>query len=1832
MTETTELESWAAELAALDQAMGDGPLALVGTSAPRAAALAGALPGPGGLVLRSPVADKREGLKVVGDVSWLGLAGLKGTLQLVPPSEGDGPAGRATLSVAPTEPAGWMLPALGRTDDGDYGLNFDSIEVALDSELALAEGAFNLTFSAGALQIPMQLLLPSSPQTWQVRSRGTLALPGVESLAALVPGVPLEALLPDALVGGLDLSIQSVGLTLNPSEGRLDGVSITVAASGTWSILGGAVKAVDPRLGLSLRRHGEGSLSRYISLSANVTLGGQEWTLRLRNVNGVHTWSAELFAPEGGGRIAALPFIGDEIRQSLPEGVADTAVIIHRLGLSVSFAKTDGGLRVADLDWSLPGAVQIPGLSALSLRNLSGTFRHMKQPEGPARNSMSLCGAARLGDTDLRVSMRLSAGDWAGSVRALPHASGQPGVSIANVLGALLPDADVPEGAGSVAFDEAAVSLTKAPAGWGCSIQLASHDTWTLELGDNGVELRGVALGFDKPAGGTATARISAGLEIDGTTIEFSAEVGGAMALQATATDVRVGSLFDRILGGAAWGSVPGIPAFIADLQLDTLSVVLDITGRAVQASSSNATFETIALWVSKSAAGWGFGAALSPRASFQLSTIAPELQPLDALTFNGLLLIVSSQDVPALQLDATSMGDTALDVRSGFNIAAKLQLDGTGVDKVLGSSELVVTAVVPTPPAGLVLTADVPGTTRLFESAELSETQLRLGLGAGRLEVALATRLALDFGPPRLQFQAAMEVQPGGATFDAQLVQPPSWKDAFGAKGLEVRGLGITLGLNFTGVPTLGMRGNVLLHSESGQFAFLFNSTNPAKSAITVSFVSLAFGSILHGLCDASLLGAMPAGVSAALQSSGLRDVELYVVPPPDAVEIAGATYQPGTRIKGALSLLGFDIAADIVIAHGMGIQASGSMSPVNLGQGALQLHGATADVGPSFAMRVGVHEPEQFVRFAGTLNLLGISRSAEVRLTDSGLEFTFAGTDFATTYSFTGELGADTFQVGGSVSFRLNLDLPAPSVPGSPTNLGRIQVDTSFTGSFKVGLSGGQLGVLMTGSFQWAGQTLSIPTLMISSPSAALLRDLPGEAIKHITANLDAIFSGVFSDADQWVQGVGDGFITGVDDSYDVVTSHFGKTADDAQRLLQDAQVGFTVHTDTKIHVNTPGVHVNTHGDTPGIDDNHLHINTPARHSNTTPHGNSNGSINTKVLIWHANRSSHFNQSHLGQHGNVSPPHNNHSNHANSSTAHSNTGHINTGHVNTPHVNSTPHINQPFGKHSNHANHVNASGGGATTEAPETSAGGPAPTPATPPIGWTQIPGRLRAISVGGGGEAWGINASSQIFKYGQDRTWEHVPGALECISVGPEGSVWGTNSAHEIYQHPNPGVPNQHWRRIDGALAQLSVGKGGEVWGVNGGGAVWRRPPGGTWQEFATHNVSGRIVAVAADPDGAVWAVGDNDWVWKHNDPSRADAGWRQVIGHLVQISAGSGGTIWGTNAGHESWGNDTAASWYRVTTPTPSTCLSIGPEGSLWSIARTGEIFLNPASPQVMFYDASTGTTAIHGLSPQGGEAGPRYAGRFTAGWTSVVPYLHEGETRCIFYNADTGAFVISELRPGQADRVLFSTSASLGWTSVTPFTQFGFSRCIFYNADTGRTVITDLVSAGQGIRQVWSGQFTPGWTAIVPYAHEGDSRCLFYNARSGGAVISEMNPGGAGDRPLWNGPLGPGLSHLVPYAQDGVTRCLTYNRSSGKARFQAFASGGQGLSPAPVHGFSQGWSDIQMYGDEGGPRCLFYNRSSGDTITYRIAADRLGDPLVRSANQAGASAVRVYVLL
>lgn len=190
---------------------------------------------------------------------------------------------------------------------------------------------------------------------------------------------------------------------------------------------------------------------------------------------------------------------------------------------------------------------------------------------------------------------------------------------------------------------------------------------------------------------------------------------------------------------------------------------------------------------------------------------------------------------------------------------------------------------------------------------------------------------------------------------------------------------------------------------------------------------------------------------------------------------------------------------------------------------------------------------------------------------------------------------------------------------------------------------------------------------------------------------------------------------------------------------------------------------------------------------------------------------------------------------------------------------------------------------------------------------FGWTKIAGpKMKQISVGAKHHVWAVDKKDNVYSWqGGNKTghWQKESNiALTQVAVGNDGAVWGLKNM-KVMRRKSQG----NWEHVQGEFTQISVANKDMIWGVNAGrytekkykNSIWKWRGGtGTGNDWT--RIGGKLKFVSIAPDETILGIApdseSNIWQWWGGE---RQAKWIKIPGSLTQISAGSGGMVWGIN---------------------------------------------------------------------------------------------------------------------------------------------------------------------------------------------------------------------------------------------------------------------------------------------------------------------------------------------
>lgn len=431
------------------------------------------------------------------------------------------------------------------------------------------------------------------------------------------------------------------------------------------------------------------------------------------------------------------------------------------------------------------------------------------------------------------------------------------------------------------------------------SMRLAGDEPWALEVGKLRLSFEDLALDLAVSKGSPTTGAFAGVARIgDNFELGMRCTLAGDLDLRGVFRELRLSALV-AMLCDELGASPPGF-----DLDIDTLTVVVARHGQTCMFSSAAAIegLGTLAFVARKSAgvAGYAFGLAVEAETLAAL----PGLGPLAALekfvTLQRFLVVASSFDdatftfpeLASFNQPALASRDVKLPgtggVLAGFNINAAWAIDGGGREQKLLASLL-----------GLSGTLDVtiqvgtkPGNARMYLGGRGEihrwpfEYKLGVVLADGKPGFFLTGRMTVTIQKQPQIFDVTTVLAPGGAFLSANMTGAA----AIQCGPIALSQLGLVIGVNWGGIPSLGISAAIAARNFHSSVAIFFDSTDPSKSLVAGSLSDTTLRDVAAVLVGDATRGP----IDDILARIGVRGTQRFEVPGDLADELDNLEFAP--------------------------------------------------------------------------------------------------------------------------------------------------------------------------------------------------------------------------------------------------------------------------------------------------------------------------------------------------------------------------------------------------------------------------------------------------------------------------------------------------------------------------------------------------------------------------------------------------------------------------------------------------------------------------------------------------------------------------------------------------------------------------------------------------------------------------------------------------------------------------------------------------------------------------------------------------------------------------
>ena len=425
--------------------------------------------------------------------------------------------------------------------------------------------------------------------------------------------------------------------------------------------------------------------------------------------------------------------------------------------------------------------------------------------------------------------------------------------------------------------------------GYSMALAMASHPhPWVIPVGPHNISVDDVSIGFTLPKfGGKLTGTIAGEIEFgDFATLDVIYDIPGDIQIRSLLPEIRLEQIIDTLTSQ----HVPMPKAF--DLTFKDNSIMFQKQGSnyVFQLMTELEGFGYLGLQVQKVGTKWGiaFGLDLLNGKPSQLPSVSILSLFENAFTLNKLMLVVSSFPAPQFTFpDLSAITNPVLNTKkvtiprhgselvAGFNFYAQWTLNTKdkqhqllkkflGLDPVLGITLQV---------------GEVPEEfSRLFVDFNTKiqghpfECQFGGQIEGGEVGVFLTGSFTVNIQKQPQTFDVVLLFVENGAFISADMTGPTAVK--FGS--LQLEDLALEIGIDWEGIPSLGVAATLAVKNFESSIAVFFDSADPMKSLVAGAVSDLT----LKDVVDTLVGKAIASPIDPVLSQVSIKGTHAFQIP----------------------------------------------------------------------------------------------------------------------------------------------------------------------------------------------------------------------------------------------------------------------------------------------------------------------------------------------------------------------------------------------------------------------------------------------------------------------------------------------------------------------------------------------------------------------------------------------------------------------------------------------------------------------------------------------------------------------------------------------------------------------------------------------------------------------------------------------------------------------------------------------------------------------------------------------------------------------------------------
>lgn len=537
-------------------------------------------------------------------------------------------------------------------------------------------------------------------------------------------------------------------------------------------------------------------------------------------------------------------------------------------------------------------------------------------------------------------------------------------------------------------------------------IHFAAQQDWNPVAG---IAAKNIVVDFNlnKPLGAVS---ISSTLKSDFKIGDASIKVGATLSsnpndcvLSGDISNLSLGN----VLSSFGMNKAPEWPDAFWNLSMSKGTISMAPFSKTLSLNTTS-DFGQVEFFINASKTPAEFMVGVSPPSDFSFKRIDPNLGVLDNVGLKNTAIVLASSTQKTRLALFKKLGQET-EVTRGLTLLSLYDISAMSkeVEKLIGKSQLLLRATVSNNPGEMKLMASLD-TNISFDAKQttiLKNVNFTIAPNPANFEVSLGGTMEVKAEKNRtLNFTTRVAVNITNAELSIEGIMTGTWDRPFETNGVQLIDLGIGVGVSFKTsplpMPTMQFKGKIKVGDPrnpafAGDVTFALDPSNPTQSMIDAGFNQILMKDLVRIVQYSNPSFRVPDDSRNLINSMGVTDARLTIVPGLTTVTVLEKNYDPGFLIKGSAAIDGYNTNLLVGISSA-GIKAGAGISSIVFPP-YFSFTGALDKPDPFFNMVLSTTDPKSSkVAYSGKATVLKLTAESDMMLSDKGFDLYMNGKIF--------------------------------------------------------------------------------------------------------------------------------------------------------------------------------------------------------------------------------------------------------------------------------------------------------------------------------------------------------------------------------------------------------------------------------------------------------------------------------------------------------------------------------------------------------------------------------------------------------------------------------------------------------------------------------------------------------------------------------------------------------------------------------------------------------------------------------------------------------------------